>query len=183
MLKKSLPIVLVLGLLMLAFPLWTAAQDGQPPDAPLSGNAWRGARGGRMHGGGLNPVEATAQVTGLTPVEVVAALQAGQTFADVAVTAGFTAQDIVDVVIEARAEMLAQAVTDGRLTQAEADAKLVEMETTLVEHMSAPWEPRGAGNGLRPQDGTGMGQRGGMRGRGQMGGGCSATCNCGDVQP
>ena len=196
MVKKSLPVVLIVRFLALALPLLALAQELPPEVAPRfgmmaeggpAGRGMRGFRGSgfRFRGGGINPVEATAQVTGQTPEEVVVALQEGQTFAEVAEGAGQTAQAIVDVLLAARAEALAQAVTDGRFTQEQVDTMLAQMSAHLLEQMSAPWTPKGAGNGYAlngtyPQDGAGY--RGGQaHGRGMQRG--SDAANCPNVQP
>ncbi len=191
MLKKSLPVVLLLGLVMLALPLTAMAQELPPEAAPRFGMlaegepGGRGMRGFRFRGGGINPVEATAQVTGQAPADVIAALQDGQTFADVAEGAGVTLQAIADVIMAARAEALAQAVTEGRFTPEQADAMLEQMSEHLLDRLNAPWEPRHAGNGYAlegAQPRNGMGFRGGnAQGRGMMRGADAA--NCPNAQP
>jgi len=201
MLKKSLPVLLVVGLLALSFPLMVAAQGGQPPaaapraaqatDSPLaSGMAMRGAQRGGWLTGGVSLVDATAQVTGLTVAEVIAALQEGQTYADIATEAGVSPQAIVDVMLEVRADALAQAVSEGRLTQEQADAMLATMATDLLAQVNAPWEAKGAGNGAaltgaQPQDGSGYrggntGTRGQGAGRGNAGRSNAGRNNAGD---
>lgn len=175
MFKKGLPILLVVSMLVLAFPLMVAAKGGQPPaQAPRSnvGNgtgsdaASRGAQQGGWLTGGVSLVDATAEATGMTAADVVAALQSGQTYADLAAEAGITLQDIVDVVLAVRAEALAQAVAEGRFTQEQADTMLAQMATDLLAQLSEPWTAQGAGNGYQldgtqPQDGSGYrGSRG-----------------------
>lgn len=183
MFKKSLPVLFVVGLVVLAFPLMVAARGGQPPaDAPLygadssvtNGSAWRGGgqRGGWLTGG-VSLVDATAQATGMAVEDVVAALQSGQTYADLAGEAGVTLQDIVDVVISVRADALAQAVVDGRFTQEQADLMLATMAEDLLARLNEPWTSQGAGNGYmldgtQPSDGTGY-RGGNARGMGQRG--------------
>jgi hypothetical protein len=191
MVKKSLPVVLIVALLALAVPLLVAAQEVTPGTAPRFDRmaecaaAGRGLRGFRFRGGGLNPVEATAQVTGQAPEDVVAALQEGQTLAEIAAGAGATAQAVVDVLLDARAEALAQAVSDGRFTQEQVDTMLEQMRVHLLDRLNAPWEPRHAGNGCAfegasPRDGAGY--RGGQaRGKGMQRG--SGAANCPNVQP
>lgn len=180
MVKKSLLVLGMISLLALAFPLLVAAQGGQPPaTAPRQGQtaasamAWRGAQRGGWLTGGVSLVEATAQATGLTVTEVIAALQGGQTYADIAAEAGVTPQAIVDVILEVRAAALAQAVAEGRFTQEQADTMLATMATDLLAQLSAPWEPQGAGNGAAldgSQLHSGAAYRGGnVQGRGQRG--------------
>ncbi len=193
MVKKSLPVLLVVGLLAMAFPLMIAAQGGQPPaaapraaQATTSGMTMRGAQRGGWLTGGVSLVDATSQATGLTVAEVIAALQEGQTYADIAAEAGVSPQAIVDVMLEVRAETLAQAVSEGRLSQEQADAMLATMAADLLAQLNAPWEARGATNGVtlagaQPQNGSGY--RGGnarARGRGAAGAQGAGQGNAGD---
>lgn len=173
MLKKGLLTVVVVSMLALAVPTLVAAKGGQPPaQAPRSGastgtgnaSASRGAQQGGWLTGGVSLVDATAEATGMAVTDVVAALQSGQTYADLAAQAGVTLQNIADVVLAVRAEALAQAVADGRFTQAQADTMLAQMATDLLVQLQAPWTAQGAGNGYQ-LDGTqpldGSGYRGG----------------------
>jgi len=184
MLKKGLLIVVVVSLLVLAVPTIVAAQGGRPPaQASRSGSAsgsgtgtgnasaWRGAQQGGWLTGGVSLVDATAEATGMSVTDVVAALQSGQTYADLAAQAGISLQDIVDVVLAVRADALAQAVADGRFTQAEADALLAQMAEDLLEQLNGTWEMQGAGNGYQldgaqPLDGSGYRGGNGAAGRG-----------------
>jgi hypothetical protein len=180
MLKKSLLIVVVVSLLVLAVPTIVAAQGGRPPaQAARSGagtgtgnaSAWRGAQQGGWLTGGVSLVDATAEATGMAVTDVVAALQSGQTYADLAAQAGISLQDIVDVVLAVRADALAQAVADGRFTQAEADALLAQMAEDLLEQLNGAWEMQGAGygyqlDGTQPLDGSGYRGGNGATGRG-----------------
>ncbi len=161
MLKKSLMIVLLVASVLLIFPLVVSAQQGQPPaQAPQYGGGY-GRRGGGWMGGGVSLVEATAEATGLTVEEVVAALQGGQSYADIASGAGVTLEAIAGVAVAQRAEALKQAVADGRFTQEQADTMLASMKTHLLEQLNTEWTSGGAGN----PSGQGMPRgRGGMRG-------------------
>ncbi len=163
MLKKSLSIVLLVASILLVFPLVVSAQQGQPPaQAPQYGGGYGRRGGGGWMGGGVSLVEATAEATGLTVEEVVAALQGGQSFADIASGAGVSLQAIVDVAVTQRTEALAEAVAEGRFTQEQADTMLAAMAEHLLEKLNAEWTPGGAGG---RSGGQGMSRgRGGMRG-------------------
>lgn len=183
MLKKALPLSLVIGLLVLALPLAAAAQalplaaaaqwEDPPSSTPYSGRGFgmmgRGSRGARgWMGGGMSLVAATAEATGLTVDDVVAALQAGETYADLAESAGVTLEAIVDAAVAARTAALTEAVESGRLTQEQADAMLAEMEEHLREQLDGTWTPYGGGYGYdgdRPFSGRAFSGRGRMRGR------------------
>ena len=129
------------------------------------GARW-GQRGGMMGGGAMmagsqSLLAVAAEELDMSSEELVAALQDGQTIADLATARGVELQAIADAFIATRAEWLAQAVADGRMTQAQADAMLAHMETQVLEHL----------NGELPFGGMGPGGCG-VGGRGQrMGGG------------
>ena len=162
MLKKGLSIVLLVASLLLVFPLIVNAQEGQPPaEAPFS-QGGRGRRGGGgWMGGGMSLVEATAEATGLAAEDVVAALQSGQSYADIASGAGVSLQAIVDVAVAQRAEALAEAVAEGRFTQEQADTMLASMAEHLLEQLNAEWVAGGMGGRY---GGQGMSRgRGGTR--------------------
>ena len=163
MLKKGLSIVLLVASVLLVFPLAVSAQLGQPPaQAPLYGGGYGRRGGGGWMGGGISLVEATAEATGLVVEDVVAALQSGQSYADIASDAGVTLQSIVDVAVAVRAEALDEAVAEGRITQEQADTMLASMAEHLLEQLNAEWTAGGMGG---RSGGQGMSRgRGGMRG-------------------
>jgi hypothetical protein len=154
MLKKMLPVVVLVGLLTLAFPVFVAAQAGDSPAAAPkmgmtagSGFANRGAQRGGWLTVGVSMVDAAAEALGMEVADVVAALKEGKTFAKLADEQGVNPQAIVDVMIDSRSEALAQAVADGRLTQEQADEMLARMANDLPERLESEHAPRGAGNG------------------------------------
>ncbi|HEY77452.1 MAG TPA: hypothetical protein G4O00_14950 [Thermoflexia bacterium] len=113
---------------------------------------------------GESLVEVTAEVTGLSKEEVVAALESGQTFAQIAEAQGVDPQAIVDAFIAEREEMLKEAVAEGRLTQEQADQMLDEMTEHLSERLDEPWTPFGGtegweGRGRMGRSGFECGQR------------------------
>ena len=115
---------------------------------------------------GYSLVDATAEATGLTVDEVIAALQDGQTFAQIAEAEGIDPQVIVDAFVAERAALLEQAVADGRLTQEQVDLMLEAMAEHLIEQLESSWMrlPEGAaGTWGGRTGGRGM-SRGGMRG-------------------
>ena len=126
------------------------AQGPQPPvdDCPCGCGD-----GGRMGGGpgwgmqGSSLVDATAEATGLPVDEVIAALQEGQTFAQIAEAQGVDPQAIVDAFLADRKAALEQAMADGRLTQEQADRMLEEMTEHVSERLAQAWSPRFFGDG------------------------------------
>lgn len=102
-------------------------------------------RGGGMFGKGGALLNATASVTGLTVEEVLTQLQSGQTLAQIAEANGKTATEVIAAARTQLEAQLAQAVTDGRLTQAQADAKLANFDATATDRMNSvhTWQPHG----------------------------------------
>jgi len=179
--RKSLYVVL--GIVSLLAVLLGAvgvayARGPQPPldDRPFY-NSGSCDCDGRMAGGlsfgmrGFSLVDATAEATGLTMDEVIAALQEGQTFAQIAEEQGVDPQAIVDAFLADRQAVLEQAVADGRLTQEQADEMLAEMTEHVSERLDETWTPQSFGGGRMgrsgsqggAQSGTGTGLRGGGR--------------------
>ena len=78
--------------------------------------------------------------------------QAGQTLADVAEAEGVAEADLVDALVAAARTRLAEAVTAGRLTQAEADARAADLETRITESLDELCGPGGGPGGRGPGD-------------------------------
>jgi len=177
--------VLVLSVLAAGLAGVVLAQDDTPEAGdlcPFGGECQGHGTGGYGMGGhgmmgygyaGSMPA-LLAEALGMTTEELFAAQESGQTVAEVAAAQGVELADVVAAVIAPRAELLAQAVADGRLTQEQADAMLA----TMTEHMTARFEESGVGCGggcgmggggrFGTSDDTGTssgrGHRGGMRG-------------------
>jgi hypothetical protein len=94
------------------------------------GHGDRGGRGARM--------EAISEVLGVTHEELHTALQGGQSIADVAKDKGVDVQKVTDALVAEAKTRLDQAVTNGRLTQAEADTRLAEITTKITELVNTP---------------------------------------------
>ena len=93
-------------------------------------------------------LEAAASALGITPEALKTALQGGSSLAEVAASKNVAVQNVIDaIIVDERAE-ITQAVTDGKLTQAEANALLAK----VTEHVTA------IVNGERPAPLFGHGQ-------------------------
>lgn len=90
-------------------------------------------RPGRSHGGFEIERGEIAELFGLEPDALRDLLQDGQSLADVAAAQGVDVQTVIDTFVNAAKEHLDEAVTNGRLTQEEADAKLVEITERITE--------------------------------------------------
>ena len=97
----------------------------------------RGDHGGfGHHGRGGHPGfdgEVVADLLGVTPEELRDALRDGQSIADVAAANGVDVQTVIDALVAEAETHHDQAVTDGRLTQDEADERLADITERVTE--------------------------------------------------
>ena len=123
---------------------------------PLGGRGGSGGgRGG--FGGGGETAAAAAEALGLTQDELRTAAQEGMTLAELAEREGVATSAVVDAVVAAAKAHLAEEVTEGDLTQAEADAKAAELETRITESVDEPLRLGGGHGGHRGHGGPGRG--------------------------
>lgn len=81
---------------------------------------------------GFGPV-GIAEALGMTPGALRDALEGGQTLQQVIEANGKTVAQVVDAAVAEHSTRLAEAVSAGRLTQAEADEKLATLEERLTQ--------------------------------------------------
>lgn len=138
----------------------TAPDSGSSSStAPAPGP--RGFRGGPGHGGpGMMRgagLDVAASTIGVTVDELRAALESGQSIADVANAHGVDPQTVIDAMVADAKTHLADEVTEGHLTQEQADSISADLEqriTDLVNHTGGP------GPGCPGMDGSGPGAPG-----------------------
>ena len=107
-------------------------EHGVPGGFPGGPGGFPGGRG-RGHGGfGVERGE-VAELLGLEPDELGDLLRDGQSLADVATAQGVDVQTVIDTLVSSVKERLDEAVTNERLTQEEADAKLAEITERITE--------------------------------------------------
>ncbi|HEU5086593.1 MAG TPA: hypothetical protein VFT99_04075 [Roseiflexaceae bacterium] len=111
------------------------------------GTGRRGGMGGQMGGSQQSLIAIAAQQLGMDQADLVAQLQAGKTVAQVASDKNTPLDTIVNAFVATRQPRLAQAVANGRMTQAEADARLASMRATVTARLNEPWSPQGPGMG------------------------------------
>jgi polyhydroxyalkanoate synthesis regulator phasin len=93
---------------------------------------------GGHHGGDRIGLETAADALGLTEAELRTALESdGTSLADVAQAQGVDVGTLVDALVQAQQDRIAQAVEDGRLTQAEADQRLADLEARVTERVNS----------------------------------------------
>lgn len=168
---KLLVVAVVAVLAVSALGLGVAFAQKPPPNSPFTpggmmGGYWRQQGGsfdmGAMHTrmtstGGMHTLvwDSLAKALGLTTDELNAELSSGKTVSELASDKGLDRAALVAELESAHKAGLAQAVTDGVLTQSQADAMLNQMAGNyewMLDNMGA-----GAGFGM-------MGRRGGMMG-------------------
>lgn len=124
-----------------------AVVAARPLGGPMGGHH---GPGGRMGGPGLDVVATTL---GITAEEVRTALQGGQSIADLAVSTGKTAQDVIDAMVADATARINERVTAGDITQAEADERLADLTAHFTDFVNST--PPVGGPGMR---GPGMGR-------------------------
>lgn len=122
-------------------------------DAVVAALVANGPKDGGMKGGRGGPgMDVAAQTLGMTTDELHTALDGGQTIAQVAADKGVNLQIVIDALVAAETTHIAQDVTDGKLTQEQADQRLANVTQHVTDEV----------NGVRPQGGPqgGHGPRG-----------------------
>ncbi len=92
---------------------------------------------GRRRGRGGPDLAAAATALGTTEAELRTALQSGKTLAQVAKDKGVAVDTLVTALVDAEKSRTAKAVTDGRLTQAQADQRLKDLTARVAERVNS----------------------------------------------
>ena len=114
--------------------------------------------------GGRHPAlragfEAAAEAIGIEPSALRDALQDGQTIAEVAEANGVDPADVIAAMVADAQERIAQAVTDGHITQEEADERLADLEQRMTDIVNGEIELRPGGPGRGHRFGGPFGER------------------------
>jgi hypothetical protein len=145
---------------------------------PTPGTAgWCQAGGGcGGYGFGGDCIDEVSKLTGLTEAEVTSQRQAGKSLVEIAATKSVSEDALIAAIITDRKADLEQLVTDGKITQEQADLMMTQMESrikVMVENTAAcaggngnGCAAGGAGFGRQQGRGCGMGGRGGFMGPG-----------------
>ena len=151
------------------------AQGPTPPSSSATPQAKWGLRG---HGGAVGApggMDEIATLLKMTPDQIWAERVLGKTIADLAKEKSVSDQQLIDALVASQKAMLDQAVTNGRLTQAQADKWLDWYKQAAALQLTEPYVGfggmRGGPGGMRGP--SGMREFGGMRGRGHWGGGAA----------
>jgi DNA-binding IscR family transcriptional regulator len=108
------------------------------------------ARGERGHKGGAG-LEVAAQALGMTADELHAALDGGQTLAQVASDKGVNVQVVVDALVASATNHINEEVASGEITQAQADQKLAELSQRVTDRVNNPRPEGGPRGGHGPK--------------------------------
>ncbi len=108
-------------------------------------------RGPGGHGAGL---AAAAKALGMSETDLATALRSGKSLASVAKEKGVDVQKVIDALVAEAKQRLADAVENGRLTQAQADQRLEALTARITERVNAA-------RPARPDSGRGHGRWGG----------------------
>ena len=132
-----------------------------PADAPFFGGGF-GGHGHGMDRGGFGDPSKLATFLGITPAQLRTELSAnGATLAGVAQAHGKSRDDLKTFLTNDAKTRIAQEVTDGRITQAQADARLAQLTANLDARIDGTMP---AGHGHGPDDMGGPGMDGGRFG-------------------
>lgn len=107
------------------------AEDGDTADTDTTGER----SGRRGHRGGCDLDDAAAAI-GIDETDLRAALDDGDTIADVAEANGVDVDSVIDALVDAKADRLAEKVADGSITQAEGDEKLADAEDRITDRVN-----------------------------------------------
>ncbi len=109
-----------------------------------AGPILQGHPGGPRFGANLNTAASTI---GVTEDELRSALSSGQSIADVAKAHNVDPQTVIDALVTEMKQRLADAVTAGKMTQANADQLAADSTTRITDTVNGVIPPGGLGRG------------------------------------
>ncbi len=141
--KKLVAAGTIAALMMGGLAVTASAQssDEEPTTTTAEAETDNGSESGEGRSNGKRgckgrSLETAATTIGIDQADLKAALEEGSTIADVAEANGVDAQTVIDALVEARTERIAERVENGRLTQEEADEKLADLETKITDRVN-----------------------------------------------
>ncbi len=153
-------LLVIVAVVTLALGAVGTAYAQSPTQTPGTGTGWMGGRGSHNGLGGANTsagegilhdymIAAYAAELNISVADLEARLDSGETIAQIALSEGLTFDQFRTLKVDARTQAIEQALSDGLLTQAQAD-----------------WmSQRSAGQMAGGQMGIGTGMRGGGQGQ------------------
>lgn len=122
----------------------TASSTPSTP-SPSSGSSGQGQGSARLIRAAT--AKAAAKLLGLSTDQLRTALQKGQSLAQLATQHGITVDSLVTGMVNAAKTELATAVSDGRLTQAQADALTKTLTVRITDRVNATGSSQPPGHG------------------------------------
>ena len=159
--------VMAVSLVALAV-VGAAWAQGATPSSQATPQAMPQPKAGPPGGGAFDGMNDIAKLLGMSLDQIWAERVQGKTLADLAKEKGVDTQPLVDALVASQKAMLDQAVTDNRLTQAQADKWLEWYKQAAALQLTEPYGPGFGMSGMRGGPG-GRGGPDGMRGPGPMG--------------
>ena len=142
----SAGLIVAVGAGVLGITSFASAQISEPSSAPQVIESPASPR--------QSPLAVAATALGVTEAELRTELEAGKSIAQVAEAKNVNLQVVIDALVADHKAHIAQHVTEGKLTQAQADEKLAEVETRVTDMVNK----------------TGLPMKGGLGGKGGPGG-------------
>lgn len=178
-------VVAVLAVMLVAALVGTALAQGTTPPTgtetcpcgltPGTMPQGDGMRGGGMRGGGMpewaGMDDVVEELLGLTTEQLQAERLAGKSLVQIAQAKGVSEAALTQAIMDDHKTDLAKLVSDGKLTQAQADAMLARMQDQvklMVERtgVGPMWRSQpGQSQNVSPMMGGDRGSRGGMMGQ------------------
>lgn len=138
--NKKRMVTLVAGALVAGMALGGAATGVAAEVPATTANAITGAQlrlGTAVKESGARLLDIVAQLTGKSTDEVAADRQDGKSFSTIAAEANVSEDAVVDAALDARKAVVSEAVTAGKITQEQADAAVVKMESRITERVQS----------------------------------------------
>lgn len=150
----------VLGSVVSGYAAAPKAATSAPQSGIVAACGAAGLRlGAAMRDSGGRMLDVVAKLTGTSEADILAKRQAGKTFAQIAAEKNVNSDAIVAEALKVRQTLLAEKVTAGDITQAQADTALATMKTQLTQRVdSVNTNCNGSGGGMGGGRGAGSGR-------------------------
>jgi len=116
---------------------------GGAPEGGFKGRGMRGMPLGPMEAADGGPIAAAAKALDMTLEELQAEMQDGKSIAALAEEKGVELDTIADAYVEQMSDHLAQAVTDGKITQEQADQMVETAKKRILGMLDHTWPEGG----------------------------------------
>ena len=123
--------------------------------------AFAAGPGGHKGAKGKAAIEAAAKELGMEPKDLAGELFEGKTLAQVGEVQGVAAEDLVTALTAGPQERLAQALSDGTITQEQHDSKLARIQEKVERVVGSEWS-------MKPNVGRGRHGKGKIHGPGHL---------------